>query len=92
MDETRPICGIWTVAGLFSAVTGFDTPTHGCKPLSTAQILEETGIILVPGSGFGQEDGTYHFRTTFLPAEDTMQETMERLVEAHTRFMDEHRD
>jgi len=26
------------------------------------QLLEETGICVVPGSGFGQKDGTYHFR------------------------------
>lgn len=26
------------------------------------KLLEETGICLVPGSGFGQRDGTYHFR------------------------------
>ena len=26
------------------------------------QMLEETGICVVPGSGFGQVDGTYHFR------------------------------
>lgn len=26
------------------------------------KLLEETGICLVPGSGFGQKDGTYHFR------------------------------
>lgn len=25
-------------------------------------LLEETGICLVPGSGFGQKDDTYHFR------------------------------
>ncbi|XP_066451712.1 alanine aminotransferase 2-like [Eleutherodactylus coqui] len=27
------------------------------------RLLEETGICVVPGSGFGQRDGTYHFRT-----------------------------
>ena len=27
-----------------------------------SELLEETGICLVPGSGFGQKDGTYHFR------------------------------
>ncbi|XDT17444.1 Aminotransferase class I and II [Nakaseomyces glabratus] len=32
-----------------------------CKSL-----LEKTGICTVPGSGFGQEPGTYHLRTTFL--------------------------
>ena len=26
------------------------------------QMLEETGICTVPGSGFGQVEGTYHFR------------------------------
>lgn len=26
------------------------------------QLLEETGICVVPGSGFGQREGTYHFR------------------------------
>lgn len=25
-------------------------------------LLEETGICVVPGSGFGQREGTYHFR------------------------------
>ena len=32
-------------------------------------LLEKTGVCVVPGAGFGQEPGTYHFRTTFLPAE-----------------------
>lgn len=26
------------------------------------QLLENTGICVVPGSGFGQRPGTYHFR------------------------------
>ena len=26
------------------------------------QLLENTGICIVPGSGFGQKPGTYHFR------------------------------
>lgn len=26
------------------------------------KLLEEEGICLVPGSGFGQRDGTFHFR------------------------------
>lgn len=26
------------------------------------QLLENTGICIVPGSGFGQVPGTYHFR------------------------------
>jgi alanine transaminase len=26
------------------------------------QLLENTGICIIPGSGFGQKPGTYHFR------------------------------
>lgn len=29
-------------------------------------MIEETGIMTVPGSGFGQVDGTYHYRITNL--------------------------
>ncbi|KAH3674235.1 hypothetical protein WICMUC_003477 [Wickerhamomyces mucosus] len=31
------------------------------------KLLEQTGICVVPGSGFGQVEGTFHVRTTFLP-------------------------
>ncbi|KAF1795322.1 Pyridoxal phosphate-dependent transferase [Phytophthora cactorum] len=31
------------------------------------QMLDDTGIVVVPGSGFGQKEGTWHFRTTILP-------------------------
>ncbi|ODV91826.1 hypothetical protein CANCADRAFT_23530 [Tortispora caseinolytica NRRL Y-17796] len=30
------------------------------------ELLNSTGICVVPGSGFGQRPGTFHFRTTFL--------------------------
>jgi len=30
------------------------------------QLLEETGISCVPGSGFRQKPGTFHIRTTIL--------------------------
>jgi len=30
------------------------------------KVLENCGVVTVPGSGFGQKDGTYHFRITTL--------------------------
>ncbi len=36
------------------------------------RLLEATGISTVPGSGFGQEEGTFHLRTTILPREEVM--------------------
>ena len=50
-------------------------------------LLENTGIVVVPGSGFGQREGTYHFRTTFLPPEDDMDAVIERMSKFHTEFL-----
>ncbi len=49
-------------------------------------LLEETGICVVPGSGFGQEPGTFHFRTTFLPPQDEIEELVNRLRVFHLRY------
>lgn len=54
------------------------------------QLLEATGICVVPGSGFGQQPGTWHFRTTFL-APGT-EDYVRRLKKFHEDFMDEYRD
>lgn len=37
------------------------------------ELLEEYGVVVVPGSGFGQKPGTLHFRTTILPSEQQME-------------------
>ena len=50
------------------------------------QLLEETGIVLVPGSGFGQRDGTFHFRTTILPPEDEIDAVITGLKTFHASF------
>ncbi|RAH74461.1 putative alanine aminotransferase [Aspergillus aculeatinus CBS 121060] len=48
------------------------------------QLLDATGICVVPGSGFGQKENTLHFRTTFLaPGTDWAQ----RIVKFHSEFM-----
>nr|CAG8452103.1 15386_t:CDS:2 [Entrophospora candida] len=33
-------------------------------------MLEATGVCVVPGNGFRQKEGTWHFRSTFLPPEE----------------------
>lgn len=42
---------------------------------------------VVPGSGFGQKDGTWHFRTTFLPPEDKIKAVCEKMAAFHAKFM-----
>ena len=57
--------------------------------LYASRLLDATGVCIVPGSGFGQRDGTLHFRTTFLaPGTDWT----ERIVKFHESFMKEFKD
>jgi len=51
------------------------------------EVLEKTGLVVVPGNGFGQRQGTYHFRTTFLPPEDTFEEVLGQFSVFHENFM-----
>lgn len=53
-------------------------------------LLNKTGIVTVPGSGFGQEPGTLHVRTTILPSEDDMHEVVERWSHFHDEYMSSH--
>jgi len=50
-------------------------------------LLESKGICIIPGSGFGQRPGTFHFRTTILPQEDMIQEMLGRLKDFHLDFL-----
>ncbi|KAJ2455247.1 alanine transaminase [Coemansia sp. RSA 2336] len=47
------------------------------------QMLEATGISVVPGSGFGQVPGTFHFRSTFLPPEELFDEFIDGFRHFH---------
>jgi len=50
-------------------------------------LLEKAGLCVVPGSGFGQLAGTLHFRTTFLPPLDEIEEFVRKLREFHLRYV-----
>ncbi|KAI4898247.1 hypothetical protein NFI96_030538 [Prochilodus magdalenae] len=50
------------------------------------KLLEEKGICLVPGSGFGQRDGTYHFRMTILPPKEKLKIVLDKVSEFHQSF------
>ena len=42
-------------------------------------LLKETGVTLVHGSGFGEEYGSNHFRMVFLPPLDVLEEAFEKI-------------
>ncbi|KAF7661756.1 hypothetical protein LDENG_00253520 [Lucifuga dentata] len=50
------------------------------------KLLEEQGICLVPGSGFGQKEGTYHFRMTILPPTEKLKVVLEKISKFHQQF------
>ncbi|KAF3647500.1 Alanine aminotransferase 2 [Capsicum annuum] len=54
-------------------------------------LLNATGIVVVPGSEFGQRPGTWHFRCTILLQEDKIPAIVSRLTQFHKQFMDEFR-
>jgi len=56
------------------------------------ELLKETGISTVPGAGFGQEEGTFHMRTTILPMEDKMEVFVSKFKDFHTKFMAKYKD
>ena len=64
------------------------------KPADTfycLELLQETGILTVPGTGFGQKEGSFHLRTTILPPEDQMPTLVQRFQGFHQKFMDKYR-
>jgi alanine-synthesizing transaminase len=43
------------------------------------ELLRETGVLFVHGSGFGQKPGTQHFRVVFLPPPGVLERAFDRL-------------
>jgi alanine transaminase len=50
-------------------------------------LLESTGIVTVPGSGFKQVEGTNHFRITILPPEEELDTVFSNIGTFHSEFM-----
>ncbi|PSN39699.1 Alanine aminotransferase 1 [Blattella germanica] len=55
------------------------------------QRLENTGICMVPGSGFGQKEGIYHLRSTILLPTDKFQVMLEKFKKFHEKFLKEYK-
>mmetsp|Transcript_5542 Transcript_5542/g.8141 ORF Transcript_5542/g.8141 Transcript_5542/m.8141 type:complete len:544 (-) Transcript_5542:315-1946(-) len=55
--------------------------------LYALSLLESTGVCVVPASGFGQEEGRWGFRTTFLPSEEEMERAVALMSKHHEDFV-----
>ncbi len=54
-----------------------------------AELIKATGVVVVPGSGFGQVPGTQHFRVVFLPQEEKLEKAYKAIAEFHERYLNE---
>lgn len=55
-----------------------------------AELIKETGVVVVPGTGFGQVPGTQHFRAVFLPPEEVLEKAYKAIGEFFTKFVEKH--
>jgi len=87
--------------GAMYAFPSIDLPPRACSAAKDAgklpdvfyclQLLSKTGIVVVPGSGFGQKQGTWHFRTTFLPPEEMLSDVLKSFTKFHNEFMEQYK-
>ncbi len=61
---------------------------HGVKDDNhwVSELIKSTGVVAVPGSGFGQRPGTAHFRVVFLPQEETLVSAYEKIAAFHKEY------
>ena len=74
------------VAGAMYAFPKVSLPPGKTDVEYCMALLEETGICVVPGSGFGQNPGTSHFRTTILPPTEKLREVVALIAGFHSRY------
>lgn len=65
--------------GAFYAFVRIDLPIKSDKEF-VLNLAKETGILCVPGEGFGQKAGSHHFRLVFLPPEKIIEEALTKLA------------
>ena len=70
-----------------------EAEAKGQKPdfFYSMNLLEETGICVVPGSGFGQIPGTHHFRTTILPQTCDLEKLLVKFKEFHLKYLEKYK-
>jgi aspartate/methionine/tyrosine aminotransferase len=74
------------VAGAMYAFPSITLPPGRSDEEYCMALLEQTGICVVPGTGFGQVPGTAHFRTTILPPTEKIASVVERLAAFHRDY------
>jgi aspartate/methionine/tyrosine aminotransferase len=74
------------VAGAMYAFPRITLPPGKTDDDYCLALLEQTGICVAPGGGFGQLPGTAHFRTTILPPPEKLRSVVERLAKFQASY------
>ena len=53
-----------------------------------SELIKETGVVVVPGSGFGQVPGTKHFRVVFLPNEQILEKAYKNIGDFFVKYQE----
>ncbi len=72
--------------GAFYAFPQVQLPEGVTDKEYVLELLEETGVLVVFGSGFGQKEGTHHFRIVFLPDDETLKKAYKAIKEFTAKF------
>ena len=56
--------------------------------LFVSELIAETGVVIVPGSGFGQKPETNHFRVVFLPPEEILIKAYKSIASFTEKFLE----
>ncbi|MFN3781684.1 MAG: aminotransferase class I/II-fold pyridoxal phosphate-dependent enzyme, partial [Candidatus Kapaibacteriota bacterium] len=85
LDKIQKIEGIKVVEphGAFYAFPSIDVTDDSHFAM---ELMKETGVVVVPGSGFGQKPGTHHFRIVILPPEEVLAEAFELISEFYSHY------
>jgi len=51
-------------------------------------LMKETGVVIVPGSGFGEKPGSQHFRIVILPPEDVLEKSFKLIKDFYEKYKD----
>lgn len=74
-----PGLSVQTPESAFYAMPRLQLPGVTSDEDFVLSLLRETGVLFVHGSGFGQKEGTQHFRIVFLPPEEILTTAFDKL-------------
>ncbi|PKL82397.1 MAG: aminotransferase [Ignavibacteriae bacterium HGW-Ignavibacteriae-3] len=88
VEMMNSIPGISCVApeGAFYAFPRLHNVTNDAH--FAAELIKETGVVVVHGSGFGQKPDSRHMRLVFLPPENILERAYKALGDFHAKYID----